>query len=139
MSIRGINMDVNEIWEKTLSLIRKDINSAVGYNTYIKDIKPISLEGDVFRIAVSTAIIKNMVLVRYSKEIEKTVSKFISRPVSLEVMLKSEVKAKEKQAGSDNSNAVNLNPRYTFDNFVVGSSNAYATAVAKRVTEFPGQ
>ena len=45
-------MNVNEIWEHALSYIRQDINSIVGYNTYIKDAKPISYENDVFKISV---------------------------------------------------------------------------------------
>lgn len=138
-------MNVNEIWEHALSYIRQEINSIVGYNTYIKDIKPISYENDVFKTAVSTIIVKNMIMLRYSKIIETSISKITAQPVKLEILLVGE-EENEKTVENltqnnpiNNPNTINLNPRYTFENFVVGSSNEYATAVAKRVADFPGQ
>ena len=131
-------MDVNEIWEHALSYIRQDINSVVGYNTYIKDAKPVSYENDVFKIAVSTAIIKNMIMLRYCKNIESSISKVTAQPVRLEIILNNFEKPVIFE-NTNNPNTVNLNPRYTFENFVVGSSNEYATAVARRVADFPGQ
>jgi len=131
-------MNVNEIWEHALSYIRQDINSLVGYNTYIRDAKPISYDNDVFKIAVSTAIIKNMIMLRYSKSIENSISRITAQPVRLEILISNEEEHENVQAVKNNPNTVNLNPRYSFDNFVVGSSNAYATAVAKRVAFEPG-
>jgi len=131
-------MNVNEIWEHALSYIRQDINSLVGYNTYIRDAKPISYDNDVFKIAVSTAIIKNMIMLRYSKSIENSISRITAQLVRLEILISNEEEHENVQAVKNNPNTVNLNPRYSFDNFVVGSSNAYATAVAKRVAFEPG-
>lgn len=137
---RGIIMDVIEIWEHALSYIRQDINSVVGYNTYIKDARPISYENDVFKVAVSTAIIKNMIMLRYCKNIETSISKITAQPTQLEIVVQSEdEQIIQEPVHINNTNAINLNPRYTFANFVVGSSNEYATAVAKRVADYPGQ
>lgn len=136
-------MNVNEIWEHALSYIRQDINSIVGYNTYIKDAKPISYENDVFKISVSTLIVKNMIMLRYSKIIETSICKITAQPVKLEIIINNEeepdINEDTHTQNHTNPNTINLNPRYTFENFVVGSSNEYATAVAKRVADFPGQ
>lgn len=133
-------MNVNEIWEHALSYIRHDINSIVGYNTYIKDTKPVSYENDVFKIAVATPIIKSMIVHRYLNIIESSIQKITAEPVSLEVIILNEKEEiLEPQKPTVPQNTVNLNPKYTFDNFVVGSSNEHATAVAKRVADFPGQ
>ena len=83
-------MNVNEIWEHTLPYIRQDINSTVGFNTYIKDIKPISFENDVFKISVSTTIIKSMLALRYKKNIEDAISNTVGTHINLEIIVESE-------------------------------------------------
>lgn len=129
-------MEVKEIWEHALSYIRQEINSPVGYNTYIKDARPVSYENGVFKISVSTPIIKNMILLRYRRSIENSVSKITAHQTVLDIITDGE----EISANTtNNQNAVNLNPKYTFENFVVGSSNRHAATLAKRVADFPGQ
>ena len=134
-------MDIKQIWSAALSYIRKDINSIVGFNTYIKDIVPVSFEGDVFTGAVSNAIYKSMVDLRYGKIIENALSKISARPVTFVTVLKNEyVNTKNVQKEVSKSNVkTNLNPRYTFDNFIVGSSNEFATAIAMSTAKNPGQ
>lgn len=138
-------MDINEIWSASLSYIQNEINSVVGYNTYIKDITPISFSDEYFVIGVSNSIYKTMIELRYTDIIEKSVSRITASPVRLKIVLKSEYNEKPKperteikeQTAPGISN--NLNPRYTFDNFVVGSSNEYATAIAMSTAKYPGQ
>ncbi len=131
-------MDTKEIWEHSLSYIRQEINSQVGYNTYIKDAKPISLENGVFKISVSTPLIKNMILLRYRRNIEDSLSRITTRQTVLDIVTDGEeISANISRAAGNN--AVNLNPKYTFENFVVGSSNRHAATLAKKVAELPGQ
>lgn len=134
-------MDVTEIWEHALSYIRQDINSLVGYNTYIKDARPLSYVNDIFKLAVSTEIKKNMISLRYSGIICNSISKITAVPVTLDIVVagENELPQNIETLHINKSNTVNLNPKYTFENFVVGSSNEYATAVAKRVADLPGQ
>ena len=129
-------MDTKEIWEHSLSYIRQEINSQVGYNTYIKDAKPISLENGVFKISVSTPLIKNMILLRYRRNIEDSLSRITTRQTVLDIVTDGEeISANISRAAGNN--AVNLNPKYTFENFVVGSSNRHAATLAKKVAELP--
>lgn len=138
-------MDINEIWSASLSYIQNEINSVVGYNTYIKDIKPLSFDGDTFIIGVSTSLCKNMIELRYTDIIKKTISKITTSAVNLKIVLNGEYVPEEpKPAASVPSSSPggvksNLNPRYTFDNFIVGTSNEYATATAMSTAKYPGQ
>lgn len=138
-------MDIKQIWSSSLSYIQNEINSVVGYNTYIKDIVPISYEGENFVIGVSTSISKTMIELRYTDIIEKCISKITARPVRLTIVIKDEYeekmkeKPKEEPAKTSKKLNSNLNPNYTFDNFVVGSSNEYATAIAMSTAKYPGQ
>ncbi len=139
-------MDIKQVWSSALSYIQSDINSVVGYNTYIKDIVPISLQGENFLIGVSTAICKKMIELRYVDIIEKAVSRISAQPIKLKIILKEEYTIEKeiddqphKPEESQENVKSNLNPRYTFDNFVVGSSNEYATAIAMSTAKYPGQ
>lgn len=134
-------MDTKQIWSAALTYIRKDINSVVGFNTYIKDIVPVSFDGEIFMGGVSNLICKSMVDIRYRETIEKALSKIMARPVTFLVVLKDEVKEPQKEEVQDNNSyaKTHLNPRYTFDNFIVGSSNEFATAIAMSTAKNPGQ
>lgn len=135
-------MNVEEIWSYSLSYIRKDSSSVVAYNTYIKGIKPLEFNNGIFRVSVSTVIIKNIIELRYNDIIEKSISQITGTPVKLEIVVgQAEYKKEEEEPKlflKPNSTS-GLNPRYTFDNFVVGSSNEHATAVAMSVAKYPGQ
>lgn len=139
-------MDIKQIWNASLSYIQNDINSVVGYNTYIKDIVPISFEGEDFAVAVSTSICKTMIELRYTDVIEKSISRIIARPVKLTIFLKDQFVDSKKAPNTksvyeqdEKKVKTNLNPNYTFDNFVIGSSNEYATAIAMSTAKYPGQ
>ena len=138
-------MDIKQIWHASLSYIQNDINSVVGYNTYIKDIVPVSLEGENLAVAVSTSICKTMIELRYTEIIEKSVSKIVARPVKLTIILKDQFVEPEKREvkpvyeSDEKKVKTNLNPNYTFDNFVIGPSNEYATAIAMSTAKYPGQ
>ena len=136
-------MDIKEIWSASLSYIQSNINSAVGFNTYIKDITPISYEGENFVIGVSTSICRTMIELRYTDIIENSISKITAHPVKLIIVLKNEYEERKNSVAEKKTEGQavksNLNPRYTFDSFVVGSSNEYATAIAMSTAKYPGQ
>lgn len=135
-------MNVEEIWDYSLSYIRNDSGSMVGYNTYIKEAKPIDFKNGILSISVSTSLIKNMIELRYRSSIEKSIAKITGKPARLDIIVGEPEKKKEEPKKQENAPAKNesgLNPRYTFDNFVVGSSNEHATAVAMSVAKYPGQ
>jgi len=135
-------MNTTEIWSASLTYIKNEINSAVGYNTYIKDIVPLSFDGTNFVVGVSTSICKNMIDIRYTDIIEKCISRITASNIKLTIVLKdeykeSEIKEEPKQEIKQNKSS-SLFPRYTFDNFVVGTSNEHATAIAMSTAKYPG-
>ena len=134
-------MDLKQVWSAALTYIRKDINSIVGFNTYIMDITPISFDGEIFTGGVSNAIYKSMIDIRYAKIIENALSKITAHPVTFVTVLKDEYESEPKPIKETPKNDIktNLNPRYTFDNFIVGSSNEFATAIAMSTAKNPGQ
>ena len=141
-----MDMDIAEIWDRTLISVKNSINSTVGYNVHIKVSKPVSLIGSVFTISVPTSINKNMIEFRYKNFIESSLEKVTGQKLSLEVVVGEDIreeKTEHEHTGNIfNNREINLysvNPKYTFDNFVVGSSNSVAYEAAKRSAEYPGQ
>ncbi len=138
-------MDIKEIWEKTLQSLENNINSTVGYKIHVKDAAtPVLFENSVFLIAVPMSINKNMIDFRYKKDIEAALERITGEKVTLNVII-SEHKDTEKIIEQKNNNNDEeqfgldmVNPKYTFENFVIGSSNEYATTAAISATEQPG-
>ena len=140
-----MNMEITEIWNKTLISIKNSINSPVGYNVHIKASIPVSLINSVFTISVPTSINKNIIEFRYRNLIESSLEKVTGQKLSLKIAVGEEYEDKKeenKKTDVFHNNEVSLygvNPRYTFENFVVGSSNSVAYEAAKRSAESPGQ
>ncbi len=144
-------MEVNDIWSKTLELVSAEINSTVSYDVYIKPAVPISFADDIFTIAVGIMLGKMMIEKHHKELIERCLSRVVQRAVRLEIEVSDNLNAlkhekavfdMEKNSGSASQsdyNFSNINPRYTFDTFVVGSSNSYAYNVALAVAKTPAK
>ena len=131
-------MDIAEIWDKTIQNVKNSISSTVGYNVHIKISKPVSLLNSVFTISVPTSINKNMIEFRYKNFIESSLEKITGEKFSLNVIVGDAPEIKQENEIINEVNDYGVNPKYTFENFVVGSSNEYASAAAKKTAESPG-
>ncbi len=134
-------MDANEIWDKSLVHIKAAINSTVAYNVYIQRIVPVSYSSSVFTVIVPLELHQNMIKLRYTKCIESALEKVTGKKYTLEIKIEGEeieIEEPEIIVNEDEENSDGVNPKYTFENFVVGSSNQYAAASAISTTENPG-
>ncbi len=135
-------MNVQEIWDYSLPHIRRESDSLVGYNTYIKEIRPLSYENGIFKLLVPTGLIKNMVELRYRDIIERAISKITGQDTDIFITVRENQEPEEKKVIEEKPKPqptnTGLNSNYTFDNFVIGPSNDYAAAMAMRITHFCG-
>lgn len=127
-------MDINEIWDKVLEIVKSTVNSIVGYNVHIKSSTPVSFTDSVFTICVPISINKNMIEFRYRNCIETALEKVTGVKYTLNVTILGEDPEEEKKLPVSDT----VNPKYTFENFVIGSSNEYAAATAISTAEKPG-
>lgn len=128
-------MEIEEIWKKTLENIKNSIPSEIGYNIHIKSATPISFENSVFTICVPVSINKNMIEFKYKKYIETALEIVTGEKCTINVITEEEDFPPIQNRTEIKSN---LNPKYTFENFVVGSSNEVAAAAAISTAENPG-
>ena len=140
---RRNNMNAHTIWQNSQSEIKENINK-VGYNVYIKDIIPVSIENDTLNLSVSMNINKNMIEKRYTDVIEAAVTHSAGYSLKINVSVNAnpeEVKSSisEKEDETEESGFKSINKKYTFDTFVIGASNEYAHAASLRTAKNPGK
>lgn len=132
-------MDTKDIWDKALVYIKASVDSSVAYRVYIQQIKPVSYTDSAFVVSVALALSKNMINMRYRGFIESALEQVTGIKYTLKIILDSEV---EEFLTPEEENSIpiadTLNPKYTFDSFVVGESNRYAAAFARSAAEKPG-
>lgn len=123
--------DLNKMWTECLILLENEVTS-VGFNTWIKDIKPVNISDSKLTLSVESTIIKNMVDMRYSDLIKNVVSEVTGKTYTIETIIEGSSFIPEKKA----ENQITYQ-KYTFDNFVVGNSNRFAQAASLAVAEAP--
>lgn len=141
-----MSMEIKDLWNKTLRTVEEKI-PAQGFEMWFKPIKLISLSEKEAVIEVPNRFFKEWIEERYYTLVSETLERFSEKKgLSLKISIskknkdslpkKSEldrevIKAKLVEKG------VNLNPKYTFETFVVGLSNQFAHAAARAVAEKP--
>ena len=136
-------MDHVELWNKAKALLREELAS-VSFNTWIdQPIKPVYVADDKLALEVISEFNEKTIRNRYLAMITNAVTEAAGHPMTIELMSKDERIAwqerqrKEEQAPVEGANM--FNPKSTFDNFVVGSSNRFAHAASLAVAETPGK
>ncbi len=131
-------MDTNNIWANVCTLLRNEM-AEVTYKTWIESaLKPLDILEDDFYIEAVTDYYHQFVSSRYEPMISDALSKTLGRPIKVNILTPRQTEefksGKKKSASSPN---VQLNPKYTFDTFVVGSGNRFAHAASLAVADDP--
>ena len=132
-------MDMHELWDKTCEKLKAELNRA-SYQTWIEtNLTPKALEGNVLTLIIALENMKVMITNRYAPLIATCLSQVAGQPMSVEILTKAEYENKDarKPDTAADAGTVQLNPKYTFDTFVVGSGNRFAHAAALAVAESP--
>ena len=138
-----LNLDKNKIWGTTLKSLEANTTS-ISYNTWIAplEIHHIDEEASIIYLAwKNDSKLLKYVNDNYQPLIENEINKSLDK--KYRVVIKHE-KDYERQIidTSRMTNPLNqeklFNPRFNFENFVVGNSNKYAHAVSVAVAENPG-
>lgn len=109
----------------------------VAYNLWIKDIEPIKLTGEKVELSVSSEFKQNIVSEKYRDLLSTGFENVLGFPVEVDILLNTNntKKASENPEPVQNPPVI-LEPgeyAYTFDTFIVGSSNKFAHAAAMAV------
>ena len=136
---------VAEKWDEILQTIKIDHDlSDISFDTWLKPLKVYSVEGNIVAILVpSEQVGLNYINKKYKLPLQVTISELtgIDR-CEVQFILSDDVKkitSKNLISNDTRFEEANLNPRYTFGTFVVGSNNKFAHAASLAVAESPGE
>ena len=147
-----MDTELKELWEKTLNIIKGELTE-VSFNTWIKSCEPISISSNTIIISVPNSFTQDILEKRYKDLVINSIEAACSKTYELEFVIASELQEVEEK-NEENKNTskkdgisvtVNdemsstLNPKYTFDSFVIGNSNRFAHAASLAVAESPAK
>lgn len=141
------SININEIWQQATALIADQI-STLSFEVWVETLEPVELKGTTLVLATPSLSSKKVLMKKdYINPITSCLNKVHSAITNVEFVVgtaaselaEPEVTVEEEAPESQNTIAgSSFNPKYTFDNFVIGSSNQFVAAAAKAVAENPG-
>ena len=130
-------------FEELFSMVKeycKTQMTEVAYKIWIKDIAPVSFDNDSVVLGVSSDFKKNIVTEKYKALLSKGFEQTLGFPVEVNIEVIDDDSQKQPEPVPEVQGVKNVSPLldsgdydYTFDTFIVGSSNKFAHAAALAV------
>ncbi|MFO7532597.1 MAG: chromosomal replication initiator protein DnaA [Candidatus Limnocylindrales bacterium] len=152
-------MDAKQVWRAALGELQVSLSPA-NYETWLKDTALVDVDGDRFCVAAPNGFAKDWLENRYRSLIAQTLARVVGYSVNVEFVVRDidpdeaveagpradpvttgnqQVRVEPGRVGASEGGGVNLNARYTFRTFIVGSANRLAHAASLSVAERPGE
>ncbi|HEX7619915.1 MAG TPA: chromosomal replication initiator protein DnaA [Anaerolineales bacterium] len=142
-------MDAEQAWQSALGQLQMEMPKA-SFDTWVRDTHIISYDDGSFTIGVRNAYARDWLECRLSSTVTRLLMGIMNRSVDVAFIVNATVNSESvaepagvKEFSSAEQNipqmprSVTLNPRYTFDNFIVGPNNRLAHAASQAVAESP--
>lgn len=148
------NMTVNDhlsVWKSCLLKIKENV-SMMTYNTWFLPIKPIELTESTLKVQIPSQFFWEWIDEHFNGLITRSITDVLGNDAKLTYVISEDIPVVETRNNGNgyiSSNAAekpkikhsfesNLNPRYTFDNFIKGEGNQLARAAAGAISDNPG-
>ena len=143
---------IKEKWDQILLHIKEEHDlTDVSFKTWLLPTEPYDVKGNTLQILVPDIHFLGYIKRKYGFLLQITIEELTGIECELEFVTLEQVGARQEEA--DKSQLINralevnrqviqnanLNPRYTFDSFVVGANNNLAHAASLAVAESPGE
>jgi len=150
------NQNIDQLWETALTKIKGELTKP-SFETWFKSTEALAIQEGSFLIEVPNEFAQDWLETRYSKLVHKTLTeitdnsyeiKFITPEMKEKEILttpQEENKKKKRESSPQQQGDLiqtskqDLNPKYTFDTFVIGNSNRFAHAASLAVAEAPAK
>ena len=132
--------EANELLTKAKELLKEE-TTKISYETWIKNLEIQSSENGNIVLVASSSFQKEAIYSRYHDLLTNTFNFITNRDCNITIISSDEIQPEDLINSNSgvvygNSNPT-LNPKYTFESFVVGNNNRFAHAAALAVAEAP--
>lgn len=141
--ISTTNIDINVLWQNAMDEISKNI-SIFSFDVWIKSLEVVDIRGNTIVLSTSTKDTKSRLMKNYKDIIIAGCNKVYSAITNLEIVVKDDEYVEEKKENikteeikKEKKSNFRFDPKYTFDNYIVGGNNELATAVAIDLAQHP--
>lgn len=122
-----------DVWKKILHLIESQLTSTT-VETWFDDAVPVELTDSSFVLYTPSNFKRDIISRRYAPLLQQALHEIFSADFEVLVLGEGEL---EQYQGSREKKTTSEEEEYTFENFVVGSSNKFAHAAARAVADKP--
>ena len=140
--------DVDYLWHKILQVIHECVETTK-YATWFEPLKPLSFTGDMLHVAVPSKFVRSWLLEHYHGLIVETLQHLTGRSARVAFVVQEGIRDEHEtldphspslspRMASSTGQTV-FNSRFTFETFVVGSSNEFAHAACLAVARHPAR
>ncbi len=138
---------MKKLWQECLESLKESLGK-ISFETWIAPLHFKSLQNNVVVLETPDTFFKNWIESNYLETIQNTIKNITKKDyqIILEVnpsLLKKKdnkiFKSIKKTFQEEPQDSIKLNPRFTFDNFVVGASNRMAHAASLALANAPGK
>lgn len=140
----NIEVNLNKVWQNALEEISKNV-SIISFDVWIKTLEVVDLKGNTLVLATTSTSGKQTLTKNYKDIIVSCVNKVHSTIIDVEFIVLNQPSEETVAAPvapiikpKTINTSFSFNPKYTFENFVIGPSNQFVTAAAKSVAQNPG-
>jgi chromosomal replication initiator protein len=147
LTYNGVHMvpqtlsEIAQLWDRVLERLQTKINDRHIFDSFFNDTYIHAIEANEIKVVVSSGLASNLLSTKYVDVLALTVAEITQTNFKLVFVQKGDLekntKAPEKKPSFFASSFVNR--KYTFDNFVVGTSNREAHQAAVLIASNPGK
>ena len=137
-------MDLDSMWTTFLEKIKTQI-SDIAYETWFSETKLIDISSGKAKVVVPYHIHKKNLKENYNDLVEETFTDVTGTHFDFEYLLEEEIEnnititAEDIGVPTNDNFVTNLDSKYTFNTFIIGTSNKFAATSALAVAEHPGK
>ena len=137
---------MDTVWQQVIEIIKGQIN-VNSFETWIKPIHCRSLDEKKLILEVPNNFFRDWVAEHYANTIKEALYEITGDDFTVSLQVKKvkpphlkDAPATDNDRGGDKDLASRMfNPRYTFENFVIGAGNQFAHAASQAVADTPGR
>ena len=137
--------DLTSFWQAVLDKLELSVSN-ISFIMWFKPLKVIDFVNDEkLVIATNSVSAKNQLLRNYFDKLSSAVNDVFNKSIQIEILdPNEEIEYVESHNPSDKEKEIVVeknpfNPKFTFDNFVIGKSNKFVYAAARAVADHPGE